>query len=217
MVRPRNLPKSYPTWKDGSGKRYRDCTLRNFESSTPTLDSAVQVCRQYVRDFPTLHRKRGSGLLLLGPPGTGKDHLACGVLNGIETWQFGGPSGNELMFDCGFRFWEDLLRDFHDSIGGYDRPESVVLSSVANYDALVISDPVLSEGGSLSEFAARKFWMVVNQRYANHRPTIITANATSVEDLKNRIGEASASRLLHESVVVHMMGEQDYRQPSFQI
>ena len=70
----------------GIPPRYRHCRLSNFQTSSPSpaergqLQGARRLAEHYVEGFLQEGGFRQSGLLFVGPPGTGKTHLAVGVL-----------------------------------------------------------------------------------------------------------------------------------------
>src|SRR5436305_7157053 len=94
-------------WRDGVGrqrlaesnipKRYQHCTLANFTAYNPSLERAVAQARRVAESFPVV----GRGLLLEGPPGVGKTHLAVAVLKQVIATS--GARG--LFYDT-----RDLLR-----------------------------------------------------------------------------------------------------------
>src|SRR5262245_51574433 len=78
-------------------KRYQHCTFENFVAYNDSLKRAVEDARAVVERF--LHamnvEQRGRGLLLEGPPGVGKTHLAVAVLKDVVS-TFG---ANGLFYD----------------------------------------------------------------------------------------------------------------------
>src|SRR5215203_6604639 len=72
---------------DGIPARYKHCRLANFHVSSrlsrvdKQLQAARHIAERYVEDFVQEGIGfRQSGLLLVGPPGVGKTHLAVAVL-----------------------------------------------------------------------------------------------------------------------------------------
>ena len=62
-----------------AGRRYEACQLATFIAETPTQQRAVSVVREYIdMSWPT-----DMGMVLVGPCGTGKDHLAFSICRGL--------------------------------------------------------------------------------------------------------------------------------------
>ena len=75
-LRKRNLAQS------SIPSRYEHCTLEGFElwnPDDPTLAKAVRSVQEFVDLFPSTDK----GLLLMGPVGTGKTHLAVAAMQQI--------------------------------------------------------------------------------------------------------------------------------------
>ena len=63
-------------------KRYRNARLSTFEISNASQAAAVDSCRSYIEQFK-VHLSEGESLMLIGPKGTGKDHLMIAVCKAI--------------------------------------------------------------------------------------------------------------------------------------
>src|ERR1700678_1840281 len=65
----------------GIPKRYEHCELSNFTADFPGADSSIALAQisasRFVQEFDP---RDGAGLLLVGGIGTGKTHLAVGIL-----------------------------------------------------------------------------------------------------------------------------------------
>src|SRR4249920_3125519 len=61
----------------GIPERYRNCTLQEFSDTSAPLTAAKGKAREFVDCYPAVD----SGLLLVGPSGRGKTHLACAILS----------------------------------------------------------------------------------------------------------------------------------------
>ena len=63
-------------------RRYEKCTLKdfntNYEGADRSLQSALAQARGFVKGYPV--ETNGKGLLLVGPVGVGKTHIAVGIL-----------------------------------------------------------------------------------------------------------------------------------------
>jgi len=66
----------------GIPRKYLNCTLDtfaiDFNGANPSLGKALQSARKFVEVYPV--DTGGKGLLIVGPNGVGKTHLAIGVL-----------------------------------------------------------------------------------------------------------------------------------------
>ncbi|HUG54176.1 MAG TPA: ATP-binding protein [Vicinamibacteria bacterium] len=191
---------------------YRHCTLGNFAPRTPALGAALDRALAYCHRFAEEGRGRGLGLLFWGGEGAGKTHLAVAVLA-------------ELTANHGLRgrFWEfpALLSEIARS---YDRSgpraETTALESALRTDLLVLDD---LGSRRMTDWAADTLFAVVNARYLERRPTLIT---TTFEDappevaaradarrrrefLVERVGRRLRSRLLEMCVFVPMQTAQE--------
>ena len=199
-------------------ERYKHCELSNFDHEGPfsSLASAYRDSCRFVSEYP-LERK---GLLLIGPIGVGKTHLAAGIIRELITQK--GVTG--LFYD-----YRELLKQIQNSYNAsVQTTEMEVLQPVFNAEVLV-----LDELGAIkpTEWVWVTVSLILNTRYNDERTTIITTNyndqrpggdterassygaaarATREETLGDRIGERMRSRLHEMCRIVPMQGE-DYR------
>ena len=141
-------------------KRYAKCSLENFKSEHVGHQKALQYARSLVADYPYVDR----GLLLIGPAGVGKTHLAVAILRGLLSK--GVPC---LFFESGA-----LLKRIQDSYNPVSKSsESSVLAPV--YDAEVL---VLDELGATvpTDWVRDTLYQIINTRYNDKKLTIFTTN-----------------------------------------
>jgi DNA replication protein DnaC len=195
--------------------RYQGCTLDSYQYNYPGADAslwhAFNQARGFVNGYPAT--TNGNGLLFTGTIGTGKTHLAVGILQALVL-----EKGVRALF-CDYR---DLLK----SIGNSYNPQ------VATTELEILRPVFDAEVLLLDELGAAKptEWVwdtvahILNTRYNDHRTTIITTNYPSLppgvsaigrgareETLGDRIGERMRSRLSEMCVTVELRGG-DYRQ-----
>jgi DNA replication protein DnaC len=199
-------------------KRYEHCELSNFTTDFPGADRSIALAQisaaRFVQEFDP---RDGKGLLLVGGIGTGKTHLAVGILKELIA-----ARGSACLF-CDYR---ELLKQIQNSYNNsVQATELQVLRPVFEAEVLL-----LDELGAVkpSEWVWDTVSLILNSRYNDNRTTIITTNfpdgpsakaggltgvarATRDETLGDRIGDRMRSRLLEMCRVVEMDGP-DFRQ-----
>jgi DNA replication protein DnaC len=184
--------------------RYKPhCTLSGFhERGNPSLAAAKRRVARLVDEWPMAER----GLLLMGPCGSGKTHLAVAAL--LEIIAQGKPG--KLLFSN----FQDLIQEILASIDSDHAPSrSEILEPVLTADLLVL-DELGSQKPTL--FVQDMLYYIINTRYNEQRTTIFTTNYldeprdAKEESLETRIGKRLRSRLFEmaERVIVDA---DDYR------
>ncbi len=148
-------------------ERYSECTLENYragyEGAHKSLSSALILANRFVSDYP--HRAKGIGLLFTGSIGTGKTHLAVGILDGLVRRR-----GVRGLF-CDHR---ELLKAVNNSYNPkVSTTELEVLKPVFEAEVLVIDE---LGSAKKTEWVSDIVEHILNTRYNDHRTTIITTN-----------------------------------------
>jgi DNA replication protein DnaC len=153
-------------------KRYEHC---DFESYAPDLTDgktwmpqhaqsmkqAKMLTQGFVRDYPGAAEK---GLLLMGPSGVGKTHLAVAALKELIRRGHGG------LF-CDYR---ELLKEIQASYNpASESTEMRILEPIRNVEILVLDDLGASKP---SDWVRDIVGIVLNARYNENRTTVITTN-----------------------------------------
>lgn len=156
-------------------ERYRHCDFANFETDNEldgvsreqlqvwnrSLAQAKIVIEGFAAGFPVSNEQ---GLLVMGPCGVGKTHLAVAALKEIVLRGHAG-----LFFD-----YRELLKQIQDSYNAESQStEMGVLEPVLKTEVLVLDDVGSSKP---SMWALETVGHILNTRYNDKRATIMTTN-----------------------------------------
>jgi len=203
--------------------RYEHCRLADFDIDFPSAHRSLAAARlragRFVEEYPGEKR----GLLIIGPIGVGKTHLAVGIIQELIR-----SKGTSCLF-CDYR---DLLKEIIDSYNpSVETTELEVLRPVVEAEVLV-----LDELGAIkpTQWVWETVSYIINRRYNEQRTTIITTNLADLppgalqgpqksfsqaelakaaardETLGDRITERMRSRL-HEMCLVITLDGIDFR------
>ncbi|HEY3203969.1 MAG TPA: ATP-binding protein [Thermoanaerobaculia bacterium] len=184
-------------------QRYRDCTLENFSDNNLSLQRARTAAREFVDAFPAVD----AGLLLTGPAGRGKTHLACAILSELVTTK--GVTGLYIDFS-------DLLMKIQTSFRpDADFSKESVLTPYAEVEFLVIDELGASKPHA---WVLDVLYSLLNTRYNRKRLTVATSNFEDEPDLasgereklEDRVGYRLRSRLYEMCLMVPLRGN-DFR------
>ena len=177
--------------------RYGRCELGTFEHDMNTQREAWRRATRFVEAFPAVDK----GLLLFGPHGVGKTHLAVGILK--EVIRTKGARG--FFFET--RELLKLVRDTYNRAN--EESEMDVLAPVLDADLLVLDDLGAEK---TSEWVQETLGLVVNTRYNARRATIFTSNLVDSPDNTDpqgfifQLGARTRSRLVEMCDWVEIQG-----------
>jgi DNA replication protein DnaC len=168
-------------------ERYRHCTLDSFELWNPD-DPTLQRARRAVEEFADLYPSVDKGLLLMGPVGTGKTHLAVAALQRLITTK--GARGR-------FTDFTSLVLQIQMTFDGQGS-RSEILEPLIETEVLVVDE---LGAGKATPWVMDLLYYLVNTRYLRRRITIFTTNysdfthAAGEESLTDRVSARIRSRL----------------------
>jgi DNA replication protein DnaC len=177
--------------------RYARCELATFEHDMNTQREAFRRATRFVEAFPAVDK----GLVLYGPHGVGKTHLAVGILKEVIRTK----GGRGYFFET--RELLKLVRDTYNR--ATEETEMEVLAPVLDADLLVLDDLGAEK---TSEWVQETLGLVVNTRYNARRATIFTSNLVDSPDNTDpqgfiyQLGARTRSRLMEMCDWVEIQG-----------
>lgn len=180
------------------GRAYAPCRLSNYETTDfngVTIPKAVEVLRviQGIADHLPDAIAANRQLVLFGRPGAGKDHLIAGLLWECHQARYSIKWTNGERFAARVQDQLDYTRKKSDAEFLRDWTEPAVLAmSDPDGEATRIPDPV-----------KQRLYDVIDARIRLGKPTWITINGDSEQDIENRLGARIYDRLRQGAWVIH--------------
>lgn len=174
--------------------RWQTATPYRYQQATATHPDAQAWADRAAADI------RNAGILVLhGDIGTGKTHQAYGALRRIAE---AGPRNFQMIATTAPDLY-GLLRP-----GGSDKGTEHELKRLCSIPLLLLDDLGTEK---LSEFTEEATYRIVNHRYNESLPLLITTNlpiktGTPTPDLVTRLGDRLASRLAQTATIVGFDG-----------
>ncbi len=170
---------------------FRNQNFKNFHPNVSRMvQRAYQVAFEYARD-------PDGWLVMIGPNGCGKTHLAAAIANqSLED-------GSVVLFMTVIDLLDHLRATFVPSAAEvYDQ----LFAKMCEAGVLILDDLGAQQS---SPWANEKLFQLLNYRYNSRFPTVITTNNIGLQGIEERI----RSRMMDTGLVITLTfeGSQDYR------
>lgn len=174
------------------GKRLAGCTFATFDVGNDKHSGLRRRVKTAVENYAKRlaeHVEAGTNLVIMGPKGNGKDHLAVAVIRVALGLRIG------VEYIRGSALCTEMQRH-------YLEHKCAVPRQFAEVPLLVVSDIEPTSGsGMVSAFEERALLELIDMRWRECLPTICTSNLSSRSDFDKKIGGRAADRLFDRAVV----------------
>ena len=177
--------------------RYADASLRSYKASSAKQRDILARLTKYCENWFE-YRDKGTSLMLLGSPGTGKTHLACSII--FEITHKLCPAQYTTVAD-----FSRAVRATYAS--GVKETETDALNRFADYQLLVIDEIGSSSG---SDHEKQTLFDLINRRYNAVAPTILLSNLL-LEEVREFLGARIMDRLREGGGKVFVLDWESYR------
>lgn len=183
--------------------KFADKTLKGFETrGSETRKQLVLMARDFVESYGKPISKDRPGAILHGAAGSGKTHILSAMLGELMD------RGHRVLF-YGV---PDLFKEIRATFDGDARmDEDELLNEVARVEILALDDLGAEKS---SEWVLDRLYWIINERYNNSLPTLITTNHDWPDDLEKAVGKRITSRLAEMCRVIGPFPSEDWRMKS---
>lgn len=155
--------------------RFLTKTLDNYKAGTDLQKKALQAAMWFIKHF-----EFSTGLIFIGSPGTGKNHLACGIIQEIIK------TDKTAILTTTMK----MIRAIKDSWTDRDIKEGEVIALYTQPDLLVIDEIGVQFGSDTEKLYISE---IINDRYEAMKPTILLGNI-SRDELIDQMGDRVIDR-----------------------
>ncbi|UZD52656.1 ATP-binding protein [Bacillus halotolerans] len=168
----------------GITEKFEKLLFGNFKlnGKPQMIKDAYECAVEYFKDFEKIKGERANSIALLGQPGSGKTHLLTAIMNNLIN-----KKSTHCLYFPYVEGMSDLKNDF-------DQLETK-LNAMRKADVLFIDDLFKPVDGKprATEWQVEQIQSVVNYRYLNHKPLLISSELTTDNLLD--VDEALGSRI----------------------
>ena len=172
--------------KSGAPERYYRESIDTYKVSNEMQGKALQAARGFIY---AIKRGEFKSFVMIGNAGTGKTHLACGIVRAL-----GGK----------YRTAPDIVEELRRAKSfTANETEAKIIDYYGHTPLLVIDE--IGRGINATD-EKYMIYQLLNARYNTRKPTVLISNHKKAEFLQY-IGVAAADRLVESAELIEMNGE----------
>ena len=193
--------RQYMIRKSGLRSHWLNKTFENFEPRAGQ-ETAHKTAKNFADGFYTGEGAHSGGVMLCGATGCGKTHLAAAIANSIiqqtkiseKDAENAGASGyysGRAICPVRFSSTVELLAQLKAEYASENDNSGCIMAAYKK-SPLIILDDFGAE--RQTEWATERLFEIIDWRYSDELPIIITTNATP-DEIKNKMGARIYDRL----------------------
>ena len=173
------------------GERFKSASFDSFQQAAGT-----EACWAYTKEYAENFTKQTeSGICIYGRAGNGKSHLAAAIVNRVI----------QRGFTAVFIEVPDLFAKIKATYGAEGTgSEDKIMAALSKCDLLVLDDAGAEKP---TDWVQEKFYQIINARYKNRLPVVITTNTKDMAGLEDIIGFRAYDRVLEMCIPLKNNGE----------
>ena len=163
--------------------RFAQKTFDNYNAETEGQKKALSLAEWFIDNHKTV-----SGMIFIGKTGTGKNHLACGIIHKIIE------QGGTALITTAMK----IIRTIKDSWGDSQTKEGEIIELYTHPGLLVIDEIGVQFGSDTEKLYISE---IINDRYEAMRPTLLLGNI-KLKELIDQLGDRPVDRFREGGKIV---------------